>query len=308
MKALSLHGPWAFYERKAAENECRIGDLEAEVRRLRLAGDDLQTKLALAEGDKKRLAESDLPALRSGKERAEGIIDSLQAEVARLRQERSEEQSALTGQLGSVTSELQRLSADNALLRSELAKTVHQKQLTSSKLEQIRRKLGLTESEAKAFIQELDDARAASKGFREENTQLAADNTHLKQQASNCNRGPRRGHGGSHTYVESRSQHCMTLIGENKRLLEQVADLRTQLNKQQGELWQVKTEQTNSAAAVRQLQQATSSSSKVVVREWPQPQQQPQARAASASAGGRAPSSTARASSGGGASANQVGG
>ncbi len=53
-------------------------------------------------------------------------------------------------------------------------------------------------------VQELDEARASSKALRDENTQLVNDNAHLKQQ------------------LDSRSQHCMTLIGENKRLLGQV--------------------------------------------------------------------------------------
>lgn len=57
-----------------------------------------------------------------------------------------------------------------------------------------------------ARVQELDEARASSKALREENTQLVNDNANLKQQ------------------LDSRSQHCMTLIGENKRLLGQVRE------------------------------------------------------------------------------------
>ncbi|GFR49640.1 hypothetical protein Agub_g11690 [Astrephomene gubernaculifera] len=269
MKALSLHGPWAYYERKAAENECRIVDLEAEVRRWKIAHDDLQNRLAQAEADQKRLQEKQLPSLLSEKERAIGVIDSLQAELARLRLERTEEHNQLTAQVSTLTDELQKLSAENTVLRSELAKTVHQKQLTSSKLDQIRKKLGLTESEAKAFIQELDEARASSKVLREENKELAADNAHLKGQ------------------VESRSQHCMTLIGENKRLLEQVAELRLQLQRQQGELWAAKTEHHTAAAAVRQLQQTATAGARkqLVVRERP-PQQQQGAEGAAGTTGG----------------------
>ncbi len=97
-----------------------------------------------------------------------------------------------------------RLRADAAVLRSELAKTVTAKSMTSAKLEQIRKRLGLSEGEARAFLQELDEARGACKALRDENKELHGDNAHLKQQ------------------LESRSQHTMTLIGDNKRLLEQV--------------------------------------------------------------------------------------
>ncbi|KAG2443351.1 hypothetical protein HXX76_001713 [Chlamydomonas incerta] len=81
----------------------------------------------------------------------------------------------------------------------------------------------------------------------EENRVLATDNASLKSQ------------------VESRSQHCMTLIGENKRLLEQVAELRSQLQKNQGELWMAKTEQQ--AAAAREVSSAKSLAQPMVVRE-----------------------------------------
>ncbi|KXZ50139.1 hypothetical protein GPECTOR_17g775 [Gonium pectorale] len=251
MKALSLHGPWAYYERKSAEDGQRISDLEAEVRRWRGQVEELQHKLGEAEADAKHLQTVEVPTLRSDKDKAQGIIDNLQAELQTLRLERAGEQTQLTAQIAGLTEELQRLSADNAVLRSELAKTVHQKQTTSAKLEQIRKKLGLTESEAKAFIQELDDARANCKVLREENKELASDNALLKGQ------------------VEGRAQHCMTLIGENKRLLEQVAELRMQLQKQQGELWQAKTERQTATAAVRQLQQQATSrkGSQLVVRE-----------------------------------------
>lgn len=251
MKSLSLNGPWAFYERKNAENECRLGELEAEVRRLKLNCDDLSSRLTEAHDGSRRLREVELPALQAEKQHALTALESVQAELARTRLDRAAEHAALTDQVSSLTCELQKLSAENAVLRSELAKTVHQKQVTNTKLEQIRKKLGLTESEAKAFIQELDEARASSKALREENTQLVNDNANLKQQ------------------LDSRSQHCMTLIGENKRLLGQVSELRMQLQKQQGDLWQAKAEQQ---AAAQAAQQATAPAARkapqVVVREW----------------------------------------
>lgn len=153
MKALSLHGPWAYYERKAAENERRIADLEAEVLRWKSQHDELQQKHEYIETERRQLHEVDLPSLLAEKGKMQGILDNLQAELAGERLQRADEHAQLTREVSSLTQELQKLSADNAVLRSELGKTVHQKQLTSSKLEQIRKKLGLSESEAKAFIQ-----------------------------------------------------------------------------------------------------------------------------------------------------------
>mgnify|MGYP001807463918 CR=1 FL=1 len=140
--------------------------------------------------------------------------DNLQAELVRSRQDHREELGRLTEQVSSLTHELERLTADSAVLRAELAKSVHQKQVvsaeveahctswlgeaggdaeagggclsvacclwqrphgvtattrlvrarclctvllytsqTNTKLDQIRKKLGMSESEAKAFVQ-----------------------------------------------------------------------------------------------------------------------------------------------------------
>ncbi|PNW74274.1 hypothetical protein CHLRE_13g592350v5 [Chlamydomonas reinhardtii] len=246
MKSVSLRGPFAYYERKAAEDDRRIADLETEVRQRLAENSQLNQQLSQQVAENKRLQDTS-KAQGEAQEKAQAIIDNLQAELVRSRQDHREELGRLTEQVSSLTHELERLTADSAVLRAELAKSVHQKQVTNTKLDQIRKKLGMSESEAKAFVQELDEARASSKAAREENRALVADNTSLKSQ------------------VESRSQHCMTLIGENKRLLEQVSELRSQLQKNQGELWMAKTEQHTAAA--REVSSAKSFAQPMVVRE-----------------------------------------
>lgn len=54
-------------------------------------------------------------------------------------------------------------------------------------------------------MQELEDLRSGNKLLKEEVTQLSADKSSLQAQA------------------DSRSNHCMTLISENKRLLAAVS-------------------------------------------------------------------------------------
>ena len=56
---------------------------------------------------------------------------------------------------------------------------------------------------AQPAVKDFDEARQASRLLKQENTELASDKEHLQQQC------------------ESRSQHCMTLISENKRLVDQ---------------------------------------------------------------------------------------
>jgi len=55
-----------------------------------------------------------------------------------------------------------------------------------------------------ALMQDLDTTKAANKALQAELASLSADKAHLQQQCDN------------------RSSHAMTLIAENKRLLEQV--------------------------------------------------------------------------------------
>lgn len=62
-------------------------------------------------------------------------------------------QARLQQQVAVLGEDLSKLSADNAVLRGELAKMVHLKQSTNSRLEEVRRKLGMSEAEANTFVQ-----------------------------------------------------------------------------------------------------------------------------------------------------------
>lgn len=114
---------------------------------------EMQNKLAMESDSVKQLQERALPTLQEENERARGVINSLQEELNTARQGHAEAHKQLSEQVQSLTDDLQRLSADNAVLRSELAKTVHNKQTTNTKLDLIKKKLGLNESEAKVYIQ-----------------------------------------------------------------------------------------------------------------------------------------------------------
>lgn len=94
-----------------------------------------------------------VPQLREENERAKQVIDSVQAELSTARTAHSESHRQMAEKLASLTEELQRFTADNHVLRGELAKTVHSRQTTNTKLDLIRKKLGLTDSEAKVFVQ-----------------------------------------------------------------------------------------------------------------------------------------------------------
>ena len=94
-----------------------------------------------------------MPKLQREAAQARDLISQLQAELIQARDSHAGSHLQLTEQLRSLTDELQRVNADNAVLRGELAKTVHARTTTASKLDTVRKKLGLTESEAKVFIQ-----------------------------------------------------------------------------------------------------------------------------------------------------------
>lgn len=153
MKALSLSGPWAFYERKNAENEARIAQLESEALRSRHDAESLSAQLAEARAEAAALRTDAVPQLQDEAARARELAEQLQAELAAVRGDKATAQRELSEQVQGLSDELQRVTADCAVLRAELAKTVHARTSTASKLDIVRKKLGLTESEAKVFIQ-----------------------------------------------------------------------------------------------------------------------------------------------------------
>lgn len=83
-------------------------------------------------------------------------------------------------------------------------------------------------------VQELDDLRAAVKRMKSEIFGLTSDKANLQQQ------------------VDSRSQHCMTLISENKRALNQASEVRQQMSGLQLELTDSKRELRAAGVALLQ--------------------------------------------------------
>lgn len=84
------------------------------------------------------------------------------------------------------------------------------------------------------WSQELDDLRASVKRMKSEISCLSSDKAALQQQ------------------VDSRSQHCMTLISENKRALNQASEVRQQVSGLQTELLDSKRELRAASVALLQ--------------------------------------------------------
>lgn len=198
------------------------------------------------------LLTSVVPQLREENSRAREIIGKMEEELSSVRSSGSSTALQLEEQLQLLRAEMQHLNAESLALKQELAlrvqvraqgcprlsgaltclhrpactqlrlshacvlgcphaasssATPHSHQVrtsTHSKLEEARKRLGLTASEAQVFVKEFDEAVKANALLRKEVAQLQADRSQLQQQC------------------ENRSQHCMTLIAENKRLVDQV--------------------------------------------------------------------------------------
>ncbi|MEW5309397.1 MAG: hypothetical protein WDW38_001290 [Sanguina aurantia] len=234
MKSLQLNGPWAHFERQNSEAAARILQLEAEVKHWQQATQLAESCLEGARRENELLMSDEIPELRGQNERAKSVINQLHDEVALANADGEIARRQLAAQVESLTMELGKLSSDTLVLRAELAKSVHVKANTSHKLEAVRQKLGLTESEAKVFVAELDDLRASVKRMRSEISSLSSDKAALQQQ------------------VDSRSQHCMTLISENKRALAQASEVRQQVAGLQTELSDSKRELRAAGVALLQ--------------------------------------------------------
>lgn len=73
MKSVSLRGPFAYYERKAAEDDRRIADLETEVRQRLAENSQLNQQLSQQVAENKRLQDTS-KAQGEAQEKAQAII------------------------------------------------------------------------------------------------------------------------------------------------------------------------------------------------------------------------------------------
>uniref|UniRef100_A0A7S0S601 Uncharacterized protein n=1 Tax=Chlamydomonas leiostraca TaxID=1034604 RepID=A0A7S0S601_9CHLO len=279
MKAISLHGPWAYYERANAEKDVRIQQLQGEVSYWKALAAEAKDAQAKEEQRRRDLEDCQIPALRNETGAAADIISSLQAQLDQARQELQKAREDAAQASAMSAQHIDSLLADNVLLKEELRKHMHLRQNLGSKIEDARKRLnglGLTSQEAELFIKDLDDTKAANKALRAEVAALSADKAHLQQQC------------------ESRSSHAMTLISENKRLLEQVAELRRQVVSLDQDTWRLKQDLAAAqklGAKVQKKKEAAATAR----QERPEWQDGPASRRASTSNGGAtaAPSTSA---------------
>ncbi|GAX73278.1 hypothetical protein CEUSTIGMA_g732.t1 [Chlamydomonas eustigma] len=231
MKTLSLHGPWAHYEKQRAENETRIAALEGEISYWHQLANEAIQKTRLWE-EKHVISQKKVDEVQAENDRARDLITSLEKEITDVKGNGCAMTWDLEAQLSALRGELMHLNSENAQLKQELAKNVMVRSSTHNKLDEARKRLGLTSLEAQVFVKEFDEACRSNQHLRKEVSALQSDRSQLQQQC------------------ENRSQHCMTLIAENKRLADQVTELRKQSVDLDQENWRLR--QQISAAASRQ--------------------------------------------------------
>ncbi|KAJ9510439.1 hypothetical protein QJQ45_015915 [Haematococcus lacustris] len=238
MQRLSLQGPWAYYEQRCAELEAKLQALAHQNQERVQEVNELSRALDAERQRNKDLVECQVPALQNDSATAQAHARRLQERVQELQTVVDTTNETLSTAQDSLSQEVARLQADNTFLKQSLAKQhcypaqVSLRTAASAKVEQARKHLGMTSPEAEVLIKELDELRAATKSLRAEVAALTADKSHLQQQCS------------------SRSTHAMTLIAENKRVLEQASELRRQTQQQDQDIARLKQE----LAAAQKLQ------------------------------------------------------
>lgn len=175
----------------------------------------------VAQQQSSQLQELQTMAQGMGQERSvnAATISRLQSELCTCQEQRSAVQEELS-QLRSLhdssaadtQQQLHELREANATMAEERARVASVREATASKLLEVRTRLGLSEAEARHFLQELDLARSKAEELRRERDRMAADQQARSEQA------------------RSRSQHCLVLIEDNKRLMGTVAALRSQVS------------------------------------------------------------------------------
>ncbi|KAG1681156.1 hypothetical protein FOA52_015599 [Chlamydomonas sp. UWO 241] len=243
------------------------------------------------------MRELELPALVEENRRARGAVATLECELSAVRETAAAAEGAAQGQLVVLRAELERLTGEVLVAKQELSKTVQVRQATHSKLDEARRRLNLTAGEAEVFVKEFDETSRANSALRSEVSGLRSERATLQQQC------------------ESRSQHCMTLIAENKRLVDQVATLRRELVALDQEGWKLRAQIAKAATRKAHLEHVRERAASLFQErpQWQAPAECPRSSRepapastsfGAASSGGTPPSRpAARSSSGGGGGA-----
>ncbi|KAF5842055.1 hypothetical protein DUNSADRAFT_9624 [Dunaliella salina] len=222
MKAISIHGPWAYYERAMAEYEAQIKQLREELAHSKTEAAEARQALSNEQARNQEHIECTVPSLHNAIDEASNHALHFEEQLQQTREQAHQSQLEAAAAHEAAMARMQQLLADNMVLKAELAKTVHTNHAASIKVEEVRKHLGLGKEEAEAFVKDLDSTKAANKALQAEVASLSADKAHLQQQCDN------------------RSSHAMTLIAENKRLLEQVSELRKQVVGMDQDLWRAK--------------------------------------------------------------------
>lgn len=200
VKAVCVNGPWAFYEARHNEQEEQIQRLQSELTYWKALGSSSSTEL--------RELRHRCLELGSANEGLEQRMSELTDELAETRAAMDTRTAELTSSLeqlhGTLGQEVERLRLQNAELMSKLWQLQLVKESTGAKLSKAREKLGLNEAEARRFLQDLDDAKSKCSQLQSQQSQLRADHAALQEQCS------------------SRSQHCLVLLEDNKRLRNQL--------------------------------------------------------------------------------------
>eukprot|EP00210_Caulerpa_lentillifera_P006952 g6647.t1 len=110
-----------------------------------------------------------------------------------------------------LSEEKEQLLAENEVMKVEIKNHLMVKQSTQEKMKQMKVEIGLTSSESKHLIQELESVKLKNEDFCKTNNQLTAESALLRDQC------------------KQHSRHCLLLIKENKRLMEQISSLKSRV-------------------------------------------------------------------------------
>ena len=123
MKAFTYRGPWADYQVRVDQNEARIASLSEDVSYWRGLAEEARQALETSKAERKEESRRS-EDVQSENSRARKLIAQLELDFGNSQQSRQRETDELRESLSAVSAEVQRLTQDNLLLKSELAKSV----------------------------------------------------------------------------------------------------------------------------------------------------------------------------------------
>jgi chromosome segregation ATPase len=152
MKAFSLHGPLAHYQRQVTELQTALQAAQQQAAQAQAHAEQQAAALHQERCRVKELEYTRIPALQNQVAALSATVEGLQSQIEIQRAQQELQATTAAAGMAALQAKLDAALADNGVLRGEVTKVVQTRQACQARVDAARRHLGMNKAEADAFI------------------------------------------------------------------------------------------------------------------------------------------------------------